>query len=597
MSSRSIKNAFAVVLMLAIAITSLWASASEEEGGETTTVDRQMVRDPTTGEMVPAPQYGGTFTYAMKIQPASIDPYYRYSAGVAIGLVAEKPGMGNWAMSRDTFDFASTYVPEVALTGRLIESWEQTDPRTYVLNVRQGVRWHDKPPMNGRQLVASDIEYNFHRILGIGSGFTEPSADPALQDLKLIPLESITATDDWTVVVKLEEPFPDTLRSLFISKHSYILPPEVIEQYGSMEDWRNVVGTGPYMLDDWVDGSSISYVRNPDYWGFDEKFPENQLPYIENIRALMMTEDATILAGLRSGTIDYIGFPGDSQLISIDQAQSLQRTNPDIVLHPYSWRAETSMMVDVQREPWNDVRVRKALNMALDLDTINATYFSGLADTVYNGHLGNALVGYQVPFDQWPEELQAEYTYNPELAEQLLDEAGYPRGEDGVRFRTDYGHYEFFDLDFYLTALEYFKEIGIEVEAHIVDRATHITDIREHLYEGLKTTVTNADDPPLGLLSQPWSGSVGWNPPNANDPEYDALYEAAVAATTVEELQEWAQKAHMYIAENHWWIRGPKVPSFNVAQPWVMGYNGEIELGSTDRTLIFSRLWIDESLK
>ena len=83
------------------------------------------------------------------------------------------------------------------------------------------------------------------------------------------------------------------------------MPPEVIEQHGDVRDWRNLVGTGPFMLTDIVEGASLTYTKNPDYWGYDEKYPENRLPYVDELTRLEIPEEATALAALRSGRIDF----------------------------------------------------------------------------------------------------------------------------------------------------------------------------------------------------------------------------------------------------------------------------------------------------
>ncbi len=69
-------------------------------------------------------------------------------------------------------------------------------------------------------------------------------------------------------------------------------------------DWKNLVGTGPYEITDWVEGSSITYTKNPDYWGYDEKYPENRLPYTDQVRNLLIQEPATVAAALRTAKID-----------------------------------------------------------------------------------------------------------------------------------------------------------------------------------------------------------------------------------------------------------------------------------------------------
>ena len=221
-----------------------------------------MVLDPTTGEMVTAPEYGGTMTFAVKLEPAHTDMLF--SAGAARGVdgVAEKLGMVNWGIDRDVYDIRAAffYYPSVSLlTGRLAESWETPDPTTFVFHIRPGVHWHDKAPMNGRELTAQDIEYNFHRATGSGSGFTEPPGGYAGTLATGIPFESITATDDRTVVITLTQPQPGALEIILTNNAAYILPPEVIKQQGDVKDWRNLVGTGPFVLTDWVDGSSMTW--------------------------------------------------------------------------------------------------------------------------------------------------------------------------------------------------------------------------------------------------------------------------------------------------------------------------------------------------
>ena len=359
-----------------------------EVPGETVVVTKEVLKvvevrqgyvtDPTTGKVVSAPQYGGTLTYSERAEPPQhTDPWLKSPR--AIGGVVEKLGIGNWAIDRDEWGFAKPYLPLRFITGWLAESWEMTDPLTYVFSIRKGVHWHDKPPMNGRELTADDIKYHIERNAGLDK-FSEAGPSPRMGTLASIPFESITATDKYTVVVKLKEPRVDTPAILLAQYNSaYIMPPEVIKEHGGVTDWRNLVGTGPFMLTDWVKGTSLTKTRNPDYWGYDEKYPENRLPYIDQLRRLIMKEEATRLAALRSGKIDYIG-PDSTQLTSVDQAESLQRTNPEIVLWPFAFRSETSAAFNLRRQSlFNDIRVRKAMQMAIDLETINNAYFKGLA--------------------------------------------------------------------------------------------------------------------------------------------------------------------------------------------------------------------------
>ena len=587
---------FAIALVLILSATGLWAAGAEEEPAAA--ADKQYVTDPTTGKVVSAPEYGGTITYVKSIIPPSIDPYFLSSAGIVISGVNEKLAIPNWGIDRAEYNFVGTILPLFATKGQLAESWETPDDTTIVLNIRKGVHWHDKAPMNGRELTAQDIEYNFHRLLGnklTGTEFSDAEPSAITDIIASVSFESITATDKWTVVFKLKEPHLGALKAILTGHHNFIMAREVVEQYGDVQDWRNVVGTGPFELTDYVEGSSLTYVKNPDYWGYDEKYPENRLPYVDEIRALISKEKATVLALVRSGKADYIGYVGDSQLITVDAAVSLQRTNPEMNLWPFSYRSENALTFNTQKSPWNDVRVRRAIQMAIDLETINQTYQQGWADTTPTGHTGKAVIEYITPFEEWPEELKQYYRYDPEGAEALLDEAGYPRGADGVRFQTVYEHYDLFDLDYYQIVTEYLRAIGIGVEVKVVDRTSFIAIILEHKMQGLTSASHNMDWCCVGPIGQAYS-KAGWNPPNVQDPAFDAIYEAAVAATTIEDQKRLVKEADMYIIEKHWWIGGPRVPLFSVTQPWVIGYNGEID-GNIDRHQHIARLWIDSELK
>ena len=590
MDHQKSKSTFsAILLSLTLMVAALGVSSAV--GAE-----KKMVKDPTTGKMVSAPEYGGTFRTIRSGVPAHIDPYYHYFVGAVIALVNEKLGIADWALDRSKFSYATLYLPDFTIKGRLAESWEIPDPLTYVIKIRQGVHWHKKAPMRGRALTAKDIEFNFHRLFGIGSGFTEMTPDAGFF-LKDLQVESIRATDDATVVFKLKAPRLGLIKDLFTANWVYIVAPEVVKEHGNVSDWRNVVGTGPYELTNVVEGASYHYVKNPNYWGHDEKYPQNQLPYFDEINIRVSKEVATNLALLRSGKVDFLGMAGDTQLISMDQVESMQRTNPEIKLYPYAYRAETGLTFNTQNKPWNDIRVRRAIQMAIDYETINQTYFKGFANTTPVGHIGFNVVGYFKPSAEWPEAIKQYYRYDPEAAGKLLDEAGYPKGADGIRFKTRLDHNEAWDLNYYEVAMAYLEQIGIDVEIIINDYTTFVSGIRDHTHTGLFNEVTGADYPSaLAPITQAHS-EAGWNPPNVKDAQFDELLEKAQAATTQEEQQKWAREADWRIIEQNWWVYGPRVPMFHVSQPWVKGFNGEVDLGGIDRTVIFARLWFDHDLK
>ena len=585
------RKILAVLFGLVLAATGLWASAAEEEE-PAAAMEKEMVMDPTTGQMVTAPEYGGTFTHATKGDYPVADTWFQHGPGALLAPVVEKLGIADWAIPRDQDSLNSTGpVLGIPLRGQLAESWEQPDPLTLIFHIRQGVHWHDKAPMNGRELDASDIEYNLHRVTALGSGFTEPSPTGSIKGL---PIESIAATDKWTVVVKLKEPSLAALMWLAIGQTGTILPPEVIKQQGDVRDWRNLVGTGPYMLTDRVEESSATYEKNPDYWGYDEKYPENRLPYTDSIRLLVMPETATILAALRSRQLDYTGAIGASSITSLDQADSLKRTNPEIVQWPVFGRSETALGFDAVNPPFDDLRVRKAMQMAIDPETMNNAYFKGLGVATPHGWVRRP--GYNIPFAEWPEEVKKGYMYDPEGAEALLDAAGYPRGSDGIRFKTKMTHYQPVDINPMQAEVEYWREIGVDVEIEVVDAPTLVDRIKNHTYEGMITSNLAVDWCPPCAVDQSYSTSP-WNRPGIKDSVFDAMADAADAAATLEEQQRLVGEADMYVIERHWYLWGPMAPFILAHQPWVKGYNGEFDLGAVNYGLIYTRLWIDRAMK
>ena len=565
-------------------------------GSLTAALAAEMVWDRTIRKMVEKPRYGGTLTYANNNEAPNTDPSIGGAeAGFAISGVLEKLSIADWAIDRSVNDLGNEFLADDHYAPALAEGWEQPDPTTYIFHIRQGVRWHNKAPLNGREFTAQDVEYNYHRLTGTGS-FSEPPG--VTQLLPALEYESIRATDKYTVVIKLKKPRLDALTVLIEDAYAFMAPPDLIKQDGNTADWRKLVGTGPLMLTDWVEGSSITWQKNPDYWGVDEKFPQNRLPYIDTLKSLIIPEEVARVAAMRSGKVDYIGHQSRSALKVPDIVESLLRTNPDLKVHAYYFRSNAGMGYDVTKPPFNDIRVRKAMQLALDLETVNKTFYKGLSIVTPQGPTGHFQTQFTVHYDQWPEELKAGYRYDPEAAEKLLDEAGYPRGADGIRFSTkmDGAKHNGFILDYWAIVQEYWRKIGIQSEVTVHDITDWVARVRNHTFEGMTWTIAAGPYHPLSGLESYYTGAT-WNRGQVDDPQYNALYDAMRAATTLEELGKYSKEANLRIVAQHWQLWGPVEPSYNFAQPWVKGYNGEFYMGVWNKNAAYVRFWIDQDLK
>ena len=489
--------------------------------------------------------------------------------------------------------------PLWVMRGQLATDWVQNDPVTYTVGIRDDVYWHDKAPMNGRKMTAQDVEWNFQRYLHLGE-FAEGQEGPCCT-FKSVKWESVTATDDNTVVFKLQEPNIDTLTILFTSYSPHILPREVVEEHGDIQDWRNLVGTGPFMLADWVDGSSMTWEKNPNYWGTDEKFPENQLPYADATRVLVMKDEATRIAAMRTAKGDYMGWLANSAISTTEQAEALIKTNPDITLIPYAYRSTTSTAFNVDKPPFDDINVRRAMQMALDLDTINTIYFKGWAVVEPMGQVGTGAIEYVTPFDEWPEDVKRFYMYDPEGAMALLDEAGFTPDENGIRISGSSVFHATSDLALADIFADYWRDIGVDIE--IVkgpDNTTVGTWIREHTYphDMIGSAIMGYDRSPITILRAFIHSEGGYNYTGVRNPEFDAMIEAAEAAATYEERQRIIKELDLELSRQQLYVWGMKAQAFNAVQPWLIGYNGEYHLGLQQRfSQLFARFWLDRELK
>ena len=345
----------------------------------------------------------------------------------------------------------------------------------------------------------------------------------------------------------------------------------------------------------------MTWEKNPDYWGTDEKFPENQIPYADVTRVLVMKDEATRIAAMRTAKGDYMGWLANSAISTTEQAEALLKTNPDITLIPYAYRSTTSTAFNVDKAPFDDINVRRAMQMALDLDTINTIYFKGWATVEPMGQVGTGAIEYVTPFADWPEDIKQYYVYDPEGAIALLDEAGFTPDENGVRIKGSSVFHATSDLALADIFADYWKDIGVDIE--IVkgpDNTTVGTWIREHTYphDMVGSAIMGYDRSPITVLRAFIHSEGGYNYTGVRNPEFDAMIEAAEAAPNYEERQRIIKELDLELSRQHLYVWGMKAQAFNAAQPWLIGYNGEYHLGLQQRfSQLFARFWLDQELK
>jgi peptide/nickel transport system substrate-binding protein len=529
------------------------------------------------------PQYGGTFTYRQNVDATYWDPYFVVGAGGAIlgtGLTYESLGMPDLTIDRNVWDYKTTFIPVKYSAGRLAESWELPDPQTIVFHIRKGVKFQDIAPVNGREMTAYDIEYKYNRENGLGGGFTKRS--PYIDSAMFALVTSVTATDKYTVVFKLSQPSLEQQVSLLSQGYNKIYAKEAVDKWGDINKWDRMIGTGPFIIDDYVSGSSATYIKNPLYWGYDELYPKNQLPYVDKVKILVIPDNATALAALRTGKIDMI------ERLLWQSVYPLKQTNPElkIATRPDNGYA---ILVHVDTKPFNDIRVRKAMQMSIDIPMITESYYGGYASKVPMGLSG--LQGYYTPFDKWPQDVKDGYTYNPEGAKKLLADAGYPTG-----FKFTLTASTAADLDLAQIAKSYLGAIGIDMSIQTLDGAAFSAYTSADKHETMWQYGTFQNYPPGPITNQRYSKSYPFRH-HIKDATFDGYWNALKTALTDDEQVQIIIDADAYATAQQWTINMPAFNNFVLYQPWLNRFNGEAY--STDGILseASARFWIDQKLK
>jgi len=306
--------------------------------------------------------------------------------------------------------------------GDLAESWTQPNETTYVFKLRKGVKWHNKPPVNGRELTADDVVFSVNHFLTV-----KGNANAYM----LKAVDKVEAPDKYTVKFTLKEPFVWFLDMVSNPHAVAIVAKEVVEKHGDLKKPESVIGTGPWMLDSYRPNVGLSYVRNPSYF-------VQGLPYIDRIEATVDEDNASRMAAFLSGKYD-LGweFPGTINRVDwVQIKETLKQKRPKLqtVEFPSPVMSHISMRTD--QKPFSDVRVRQAMSMAIDRKAIIEAVFEGVG--AMNPAVPAALREWSIPFDKLGEGAKY-YKHDPAEARKLLAAAGYPNGFPGTMCFTTYG--------------------------------------------------------------------------------------------------------------------------------------------------------------
>jgi ABC-type transport system substrate-binding protein len=394
------------------------------------------------------PKRGGQITRASAWDPPVIDPRLTQSVGLYqfAGLVCNR-------LVRHPFSDEASGPGDLTLKGDLAESWQGSpDHRVWTFKLRKGVKWQNVAPLNGRELTAADVKSCY-----------EAYAKEGVQAFTFQEIEGMETPDKHTLRIHLKTPntlFPQNLAEPV----AVIFPREVLEEDGDLK--KRMIGTGPYILKEHTRKVRVVLQRNPDYF-------DSGRPYIEQYTILSTPDDATRVAAFRTGQSDIIW------RASASDVEAIRKSNPAAVVQAYhNTLAPFGLAVAQDRPPFNDVRVRRGISMAIDRQK--------QVDTVFEGH---GILGWGVPWiyvqDKMPtaKDLGPYWQYRPADAKKLLAEAGHAKG-----FETTLFYYEYFPQmtsQVQLVQQDLKKNLNIDVKITKLDYTTYYGRYVEGKWDGM----------------------------------------------------------------------------------------------------------------
>ena len=480
------------------------------------------------GFAVTGPAMAQSLTIGLSAEPTSADPHYHKMTQ-------------NDAFSAHVYSTLVGRTADMELIPALATSWKPLDDLTWEFKLRDDVKFS-----NGEPFTSQDVLFTICRTLNnetnVGASYT------ALTKL----ITDVQTPDDYTVIIKTGAPLPlmpaETARQLpilwnGIVKHDKLhFDPKngcgVTGKWPEVSDFNTGkvnIGTGPYVLKSYVKGSGIELERNDNYWG--------EKPHWKTVKMLPVPAAGPRLTGLLSGTFDLIENPAARDLERIKENSKLDYiVTPStrlIFLQPDTGRAQSPFVkAHDGKNPLQDVRVRRAINMAIDRDTINKRIMDGIATPTMQ-YMPDGMFG---ALAKGPE-LQ----YDPEAAKKLLAEAGYPDGFELTISSTNDRYIN--DGQITQAVAQYLSRIGIKTKVDAMTASIYFPKRAKHEFS-LSMGGWPAETGEASALFHLWvatqdreKGIGTSNYGGFSDPEFDKIYHQAMVTVDDTKRRELLEQA------------------------------------------------------
>jgi peptide/nickel transport system substrate-binding protein len=561
----------------------------EVEVGEGEVIEKEEEEEEEEEEVVTGPRYGGAVTIATGAEPGGFDEVYSVAANaLTMKLTHQELMMGDWTLGpagTGECDWAQRSIRKINLsTGCLAESWEFPEVGTVIFHIRDGVHFALDPNnpgsrlVNGRTLTADDViatltEYTTHPRAALHYGDTKFATFEKLDDMTVKMTLPVTAFDDVGI----------------LGDFASIVAPEIEEQFGLPLEWQYSCGTGAFMLTDYVPGSSITFIRNPNYWEKDPVGPGlgNQLPYLDGVKLLIISDVSTQLAAMRTAKVDILHDVG------WENATDLKTRNPEILYKDfYSTAAGAiAMRTDKADLPYSKKDVRRALMMATDFETIKEEYCGGEAQILswpicYIKEYKDAYL----PLEEAPVSVQELYVYNP--TRELLADAGYPDGFSASIVCDT------ISADYLAIIKSMWHEVDIEMDIQPQEGSIFTSIFWGKSYDEL---IFASPGPVANVYIAFWYAGnlLGGNMSYIDDPKcWEAKDQMMLyIMTDIARADAINRELMAYVLDQAWAIPAPATPIHHFWWPWVKNYHGEFSMGYDNAYTYTKYIWVDENLK
>jgi peptide/nickel transport system substrate-binding protein len=466
------------------------------------------------------PQKGGVLRVAIAGDPPSLDMHQESTFLVDIPFST----VYNTLVMFDPHGYPN-------IIGDLAKSWTVSDDKmTWTFTLHQGVKFHDDS-----DLTSADVKASWDRIVFPPEGVISPRKSFYLM------IKSIEAPEPYTVVFRLHYPSASFL-SMLARPEPFIYAKKYLDQDQSWYK-KNAMGSGPFKLKQYVHGASLEMERNPKYW-------KQGLPYMDGIKYYIITDDGARAKAIRSdrADVEFRGFPpAEVEAIKGQMGDKVTVAYPG---QPGHW----GIAFNVDKKPFDDERVRKAVSLALDRYDMAQTLapLTGL-DTAS---------GPIPPFAPWAlsaEELQElpgygkDHEANLKEAKRLLAEAGYPNGFKTVLTNRSI-KLPYIDMGVYLISA--WKKVGIEVEHRLEESASwtksrNTRDFEIFLDPGGTAAVADPDEM---LVRFTTGASNNWG--RFSDPVVDKLFEQQKVEFDEQKRIQLAKDLQKEVLKKAWWLAG-----------------------------------------